>query len=917
MPADNFLTASDVLAFLDERRKVESIPADQEGLRTRYRQAAAVLAALDDPENLQPVGGAGRPHEAMRLLRDELVPAPGPRLAGRLMLDLESRRKALMELTSRQAATKALEANPGERTGPVQEELERYLVGSPKPLNQQPPETLDETLQVAVWLEGIVEGVPSPDDVRRRLAYQELMAPFEALAGDSIFRGRRRELDALRSFVGVLDPESLLARVRNRAIKWLEPAALPAVSISGPGGVGKSALIARFMLEHSRLPEAGRIPFAYLDFDRPTLSITEPTTLVAEMLYQLDLQFPQGERFGKLREFLRGELAKISDQTVTSKRFIDMAGSVLADMLGILGSTLGPRPYVVVLDTFEEVQYRGESRAYPVWELLARMQHRWPFLRVIVSGRSPVSTLTLVDQNPRQLPLEGLDPEAAKAFLRTQGVEDGELAAAIVRQVGGVPLSLKLAASVLKREGGDRQGVRGLSGRSWFWMSPTDEVIQGQLYERILSHIHNPRVERLAHPGLVLRRISPEVILHVLNGPCQLELKPDSITEAKELFEELSKETALVASDTLDGSLIHRADLRRMMLKLLVQKAPAQVKQIHRAAVDWYSTQRGWRARAEESYHRLQLGEAVQDDVLKDPEVRASLQASVAELPIAAQAQLAAFGFQVSEEILNQASLEQRESHAISRIEELLAYGEYAVEEAQSLLHSLQPLRPSGRLFRSAARVAAQQGDADRALRLIADGLKSAGLADDNLQTLELAGDKAWLLRNEKESPELRETLELLKEYSLRFDRPPAIFQQKVESYVLAPRQTTGGIQDSSLPEIARLFGRLTPLDVWNIFPTVGMIIDRLSGFSPAVTRDLQRNLLSGESPFLRAEFAEIRPRLALQKLVNQMSTTDELSATAIQAVLDLCKVWPYRILHVQPPYGRTGFDQAEAAALR
>ena len=49
------LRASDVLDFLDERRKLTSVSADQEGLRSRYRQAAAVLAALSNPEKLQPV----------------------------------------------------------------------------------------------------------------------------------------------------------------------------------------------------------------------------------------------------------------------------------------------------------------------------------------------------------------------------------------------------------------------------------------------------------------------------------------------------------------------------------------------------------------------------------------------------------------------------------------------------------------------------------------------------------------------------------------------------------------------------------------------------------------------------------------------------------------------------------------------
>ena len=48
------------------------------------------------------------------------------------------------------------------------------------------------------------------------------------------------------------------------------------------------------------------------------------------------------------------------------------------------------------------------------------------------------------------------------------------------------------------------------------------EMRQAVLYERFLGHIADERVRELAHPGLVLRRVTPELVRSVLAGPCGL-----------------------------------------------------------------------------------------------------------------------------------------------------------------------------------------------------------------------------------------------------------------------------------------------------------------------------------------------------------------------------------------------------------
>src|SRR4051794_1616525 len=253
------------------------------------RDAAAVIAAIRRPEHLVPAGG-GDPVDVRGVLGAEIVPATGSRFNGVVMLDPDVRRRAVADLLKRGGVAQALAANPDERQGPVQAQLEAYLLDSARSLESQTLDELDATLQVAVWLRDTVTGMPDPIAIQARAAYRRLLQPFEVLADDGVFEGRRRELDRLRAYVGVVPPADLLRRIQSKAVRWLSGPPSPVLNIHGPGGVGKSALVARFMLEHTRVPEVARIPFAYLDFDRPTLDIADVRGLVVEMLKQLVTQ---------------------------------------------------------------------------------------------------------------------------------------------------------------------------------------------------------------------------------------------------------------------------------------------------------------------------------------------------------------------------------------------------------------------------------------------------------------------------------------------------------------------------------------------------------------------------------------------------------------------------------------------------
>ncbi|HEY9228594.1 MAG TPA: hypothetical protein VIP11_18210, partial [Gemmatimonadaceae bacterium] len=135
-----------------------------------------------------------------------------------------------------------------------------------------------------------------------------------------------------------------------------------------------------------------------------------------------------------------------------------------------------------------------------------------------------------------------------------------------------------------------------------------DELIQGQLYRRILDHIHDPDVRALAHPGMVMRRVTPDVIKRVLAPVCGL--RGVTTERASQLFEALGAETALVGIEQ-DGALKYREDVRQPVLELLARDKPDEVRAIHAAAVEYYVAN-GIDTpidRAEEIYHRLMLQE--------------------------------------------------------------------------------------------------------------------------------------------------------------------------------------------------------------------------------------------------------------------------------------------------------------------
>lgn len=635
----------------------------------------------------------------------------------RLSLRADTRVRVLRQLRQRGTVQRAIRANQGQPGDTLNRLLLRQLTGVGPPLDELSLAELHSTSLVCDWLRSAGFDVQDAELLVRRREWLTFLEPFEHLAG-RYFRGRANELATLRAYADVLPPGN---SVGPAPVEVRFDPATPFL-IFGPGGVGKSTLVARFILEHAQALERDRFPFAYLDFDRPDVDAAEPVTILIEALRQLAIEYPDiDDRATGIREDWLDALRKPNGA-------IRARLSAAADF-GRLLSSIGAidRPAVLVLDTFEEVQYRSLEYVHQILALLAEVGRFVPRLKVIITGRS-----TLPGVRTPSMLLTAFDHEAAVGFLQAHGVLDDRHAAQIAAKVGGDPQNLKLAASDYLADRPDRR-----SSLDDFLGEFDRTLIRQKLHNRVLDHIHDPDVRRLAHPGLVLRRLTAELIVNVLAGPCGLSMT--TLTEAERVFGELARETALVEIDT-DGSLIHRPELRRSILGLLEKDEPGRSEQIHQGAVSFYARRSpNSIERAEEIYHRLKLDQ--DREVILDrwlPGVENRLINAVDEFDGARGAFLAAqLDLAVIDQVLHAAALPDWERLVAPRVRALIDNGESAA--AMDLSAERDGRTPTSELVELEAEALVTLGrpeDARTILRLAIERADRSELPDDAVRLL-------------------------------------------------------------------------------------------------------------------------------------------------------------------------------------
>jgi hypothetical protein len=453
--------------------------------------------------------------------------------------------------------------------------------------------------------------------------------------------------------------------------------AKPPLLIYGPGGVGKSTLLAKFIIDHAVESKTRQTAFAYLDLDRPNLLGREPLTLLAEVARQLAVQYPESRRnFIATHDAILAELTRVArasdpankGSALTQWRISDAArNDFLQDFSGIVSSSVGPdNALLLVLDTFERVQFRSQDHVENLWEFLTALRGRVPRLRTVIAGRAPMDKRRKLEVE--EMHLTELDFESAVSYLKSREIRELATARRVIDQVGRNPLTLKLAAEVITADSEIAADPSLISGRV------SKRLVQGILYRRVLQHIDDEDVRKLAHPGLILRRITPDLIQEVLAESCGVT--GVDAERAQQLFSELKREVAIVGPSE-DGSLRHRPELRQLMIGLLVADAPQKVLEIQRKAIQYYSSRTDPISRAEEIYHRLAIGEDLRSvDQRWITGVEEHLAGPWDDLSAQAQRYLASrTDFELPDDNWSRADVESKERRASRRAQDFLARG--------------------------------------------------------------------------------------------------------------------------------------------------------------------------------------------------------------------------------------------------
>lgn len=424
---------------------------------------------------------------------------------------------------------------------------------------------------------------------------------LEALGGADLYRFVGRE-NALRLLHGI----------------WAADDVEDPVLIEGPGGMGKSMVIGRFISDLVALAPDSGAPSAvfHFDFDRISLRRARLSTLLREMIRQLP-RWTTAEKTDGLYELARdtsfgnSNLESISQSSRSSETVRDY--NVLAvQLLELLRKSSDCPRLALFFDSVEQVDRQDADMQQVVQstrELRYLLSNAGARVMCIYASRKfdypPALSARCVFY------LGEFETEEAHAYLmneaRRSGIALDEATIQSVLDVAGrSPLALRLAISLLEKEGAE------FRPESWSGLiKSSPEIVQAALYDRILLRITDPELRKLARPGLLVRRLTVDVITSVLAGPCEL---PHDAVSARRLIELAEKEGQLFVRDPSDpDALRHRQDVRALMLRHMDRDGSIKrdvAKAINEAAVTFYS-QRGDALiyRTEELYHRLRLAQ--------------------------------------------------------------------------------------------------------------------------------------------------------------------------------------------------------------------------------------------------------------------------------------------------------------------
>lgn len=548
-PENRYNVGHSLVAMLDRLRAFAAWPeiAEYHSLTT----TPVVVTASSDAPDTDLLAAAVRwqtdpttlSEQARTLLRPLVVNPDSPRWT----LQPDERRQAI--------GGRSLEDLRHARVGPAmktpgQRVIDRILAGPPYSLAEVTDDELPYWLQTARWFSDATTGLPTAVEIDHELQRRRVRSRLRRAAGE--FRGRESELTELKV--------------------WYEGDRPGPLVLTGQGGMGKSALVSRFVesLRENTL-------LFWLDFDRADLNPEKPESLLIQLHQQATAQIDGVPALDSAAPWPANALA-------------------LGEQLALAAGDARP---IIVLDGFEVAQrtrHLGE-----VWRLIGMIEQVAPSVRVLIVSRAAVFGVEYGGRPPVHKRLGGLLRDEAAAWLRDAGLTDDAVVARLVDLSRGVPLALKLAVRLDEETGQIADLPDRLPAR----------LVEGVLYRRILDRVIDPDLNEIARDVLVLRRLTANMMPEVL------ESLPAGANPT-EVFQRLADEMALVDNEgrlaPTEGVLTVlrlRPEVRSATLRLLEFDNAARVRGIDERAAAWYALQSQDDVvnAAELVYHRLRLGD--------------------------------------------------------------------------------------------------------------------------------------------------------------------------------------------------------------------------------------------------------------------------------------------------------------------
>ncbi len=509
----------------------------------------------------------------------------------------------------------------------------------------------NEELYYGIFLADVFPGLLNKKLLQNLYQRQQFFRQFERLTEN--FVGQKEHLDRINNYLDWMPKSGLLNKINQsfrNIINWHEKAPL---LIMGVGGVGKSTIVAKTILDHQQKDKDKSLPFVYIDFDLPGFSLQEPLTLLIEALRQISIQYPRynrltqhiSERISDLIHSQNENLAENRQTTNASTRLYiyDVIQGIIKDYNLDL-DRIGRNPIMAVFDSFEEMQYRASStEMFTFYTFIREVSHIIPRFRPVFVGRSelhPVNEGFFFEQ----VEIKAFDQESANAFLIKKGISDQKERDYIYSQFGGNPLMLNLATDLKFKEGNlTSLETHKIRDKKWQY-----------LIRRILGHIHNDRVRKIAVPGMLVRFIDIRIIKEVLAAPTGLG--QIDVLESEHIYLELRKEAALISRSKDGNSFAFRLDLRMMCEPMIWEQYPKESQAIRERAIDFFSKYAAIEDRetrnqyqAEYYFHQMKMDIIPEElDVVTYKKLRPYLEHSVVELPAKAKRIIFSFNNQIS-----------------------------------------------------------------------------------------------------------------------------------------------------------------------------------------------------------------------------------------------------------------------------